>query len=73
MNESLPSLLEHQKSTVSFSAKEKTKCQKKKKGPWYIPSVTCIPIIVIVILIGTSNSVSGDKPRLPGLTPCSNI
>jgi len=52
MNESLPSLLEHQKSTVSFSAKEKTKCQKKKKGPWYIPSVTCIPIIVIVILIG---------------------
>ena len=50
MDESLPSLLKHQKSTVSF--KERTKCPKKKKGPWYIPSVTCIPIIVIVILIG---------------------
>lgn len=53
MDESLPSLFERQKSSAALSPKEKTKCPKKKKiGPWYIPSVTCIPIIVIVILIG---------------------
>ena len=51
MDEYGPSLLEHQKSSAAL--KEKTKCPKKKKGPWYLPSVTCIPIIVIVILIGT--------------------
>jgi len=52
MDESVPSLMDHQKTSVAFSPKEKTKCPKKKKGPWYLPSVTCIPIIVIVILIG---------------------
>ena len=56
MDESVPSLLGHQKANSSFSPKEKTKCTKKKKGPWYLPSVTCIPIIVIVILIGTWES-----------------
>merc|ERR1712168_495022 len=47
-----PSLLEHQKSTVAFPGREKSKCNKKKRGPWYLPSITCIPIIIIVILIG---------------------
>ena len=65
MDESLPSLLEHQKSTVTFPVREKSKCNKKKRGPWYLPSITCIPIIIIVILIGSSDSGNASDMDTP--------
>jgi len=50
MEDSFDSTMIRAKSTTVFAPKEKK--VKRRKGPWYRPSVTCIPIFIIILLIG---------------------